>query len=140
MYQVSTCSFCSVSSLSKAESVSRVSPFRAEGRGGLFDVRPFTDGRRATGEFREETRGLLAAERAVTPFAMELGGETETEDEVRREDEFGGVARPGGEAVVAMMENFVKSSLAGRTTRKLLRYGICGLQGRISYCVQPMQR
>jgi hypothetical protein len=66
-------------------------------------VRPFTDGRRATGELKEETRGLLAAERAVAPFAMEFGGETETKVEVRCEDEFGGVARPGGEAVVAMM-------------------------------------
>jgi len=66
-------------------------------------VRPFTDGRRVTEELREEeTRGALAAERAVAPFAIEFGGETETEEEVRREDEFGGVARPGGEAMVAM--------------------------------------
>src|ERR1700692_900588 len=102
-YQLSTCSFCSVSSFSDAESVSLESPpLRTGGGVGLFAVGPLTDGRRATDEFREEeTRGALTAERAVAPFEMEFGGEIETED-VRRDD--GGVARPGREgAVVAMM-------------------------------------
>lgn len=79
---------------------------------GLFDVGLFTDGRRATDEFsEEETRGELAAERAVAPFAMEFGGEGETEEGVRRDD--GGVARPGREVVVAIMLKIRYKSATG---------------------------
>jgi hypothetical protein len=100
IYQINTCSFCSVSSLSEAESVSRVSPLRAGG--GLFVVGPFTEGRRVTDEFKEEeTRGALAAERAVAPFVIEFVGEIEADEEVRRDE--GVVDRPGEDAVVAMI-------------------------------------
>ena len=107
---MNTCSFCSVSSLSEAERVSRLSPLRPGV--GLLDVEPLTDGRRVTDEFNEEeTRGALAAERAVAPFAMEFGGEAEGEEGERRAD--GGVAL---EVVVAMKPQ-VRNKIVDRSSR-----------------------
>lgn len=57
-------------------------------------------------EFKdEETLGVLTADLAVAPLAIEFGGEVEVVDDVRRE--VGGVARPGrggGVLVVAIFK------------------------------------
>ena len=109
--------------MSDAERVSRVSPLRAGGVG-LLDVGPLTEGRRVTDEFNEEeTRGALAAERAVAPFAMEFGGEVEGEEGERRAD--GGVALPGRDDVVVAMKAQVRNKIVDRSyvvySRGLLR-------------------
>ena len=90
-----TFSFCSVSSLSEADSDSRVSPFTA-GDG----VVAFTDPLRTPGALCEAEARAFAAERAVAPLAMEDEGEVELESEGgdRRE---AGVGRAG--AAVAIM-------------------------------------
>jgi hypothetical protein len=95
MYTGPTCSFCSVSCLRDVERDSRVSPLAT-----CEDGAPFKELRRVTVELREEgTRGE-AAERAVTPRAMEgEGGVGEGDCGVRLET--GGVTLEG--AVEATM-------------------------------------
>lgn len=70
---------------------------------GVLRKGPLREGLRAAAPLRDEdTRGLVTAERAVAPFAIEFGGDPDREEDGRREA--GGVARPlvRGGAVVAM--------------------------------------
>lgn len=80
-----------------ADRDSRVSPLE-DGD----DARPFTDGRRAAAEFREEVTRGEAAERAVAPLAIDGAAGVGEEDCGRRLDP-GGPAR--GEMVVVITED-----------------------------------